>query len=246
MKTAATAALLCLVLCAPARAQTGGWWDDLYAPAKSTLAGLLKDPLAMRGREAVFAIQIKGPEKFDESFLTPFSDARHLRFSAWAEDAPLWDKEVFEKPFARLYAVRGSPAAERLLKAREYARFRVSGHVAEVIRGEPWIAVDGADPIPLRLDEPALVHIVKARMLKGLKRYTAAAVEFRSAEHDGLPLAVRTMTMREEADCFHRTGKSDYALGRLRDALQLIPEEPATIDLRNSIRRQMGLEPAGK
>jgi hypothetical protein len=223
------------------QAPGGGWWDDLYAAKKLVLQDLLKDPAPYRTSEIVLTLQVKGKEKIEETYLTSFGDDKFLRFAAWAEEAALWDKEVHSKPFTKLFVARSSMAAERLQAATQYARFRITGKVVEVIRGEPWIEVLTADPTPLQLDEPTLVHLVKAITLKNINRMTAAAVEFRSADHAGLPPEVRTMTMREEAECFHRIGKSDYALGRLRDALVLIPDEAVTIRLRESIRQEIGL-----
>ncbi|HMS15370.1 MAG TPA: hypothetical protein PKA37_00930 [Planctomycetota bacterium] len=239
-------AVLIALLPSAVSAQGGGWWDDLFAAKRLTLSELVKDPVTYRGSEVILTVQIKGKEKIEETFLTSIQDAKHLRLSVWSEDAALWDKDVHDRPFTRIFAVRSSAAAERLKQAPLYSRFRISGRVIEVIKGEPWIEVATADPIPLQIDEPTLIHLVKARTLKNINRLTAAAVEFRSADHEGLPLAVRTMTMREEAECFHRIGKSDYALGRLRDALKLLPDEAETLALRDSIRSQIGDTSSGQ
>ena len=224
-------------------AQQGGWWHDLYAAKKLALEELLDKATSHRGAEVILTVQLNGMEKADESYLTPFTEAKYQRFSAWSEIAPLWERSVFDAPFKRFYVAHNSLLKKRLADADRYARFRITGRVVDVIKGQPWIEVTRADPIPRALDEATIRHMVKGYTLRNIKRHTAAAVEFRAAEHDGLPLHVRTLLMREEADAFHRVGKADYALGRLRDALALIPGEESTKNLQDAIRAKSGLGP---
>ncbi len=206
----------------------GGWWDDLFREQVVPLERILKAPESYRGLRVSFVIQFHRLGTVENPFFTRFEDDWFLNLSAWADSAPLWDKTVYKNAFPYLFVRRGTDMAGAVSAAPTYSRWAVVGEVADVFKGVPWIEIHSLRRLENSLDEPSLVRIVKGRMLRDHGRHEAAAQELRAAEHEGLPLAVRTLVMREEAGCLESCGKRDQAIARLNQALEVWPEDPHT------------------
>ncbi|MAG58546.1 MAG: hypothetical protein CMJ83_19835 [Planctomycetes bacterium] len=241
-------ALMVLVLASVVGAQSpdstkdkrsGGWWDDLLEDRTLPLAKILAHPAALRGQTVRFVFQFHGPTQCANPYHTKFETDWYQNLSGWTNEAPLWSKDVYRKPFRNLFVKRGTEAERDLATAKEYARFVAVGEVTEIIRGEPWIEITGVEPLPTRLNEPALVHLVKGFMLKKLRRWDAAASAFRAADDASIPERVRAMAIREEAMALSEAGKTSLALSRIETALRVSPKDPASEALRDVWRTRV-------
>jgi hypothetical protein len=203
-----------------------GWWSRLFDEKVVPLEKLLQNPEPFRGMKVAFVIQFHRLGTIENPYFTRFDDDWYLNFSAWPDSAPLWNREVYRRDFPCLFVRRGTDLASAITAAPVYSRWVVIGEVADIFKGVPWIEATQLRRLELSLTEPSLVRMVKGLTLKEHRRFDAAAQEFRLADHEALPLAVRTLVMREEAECLERAGRADAARLRREEALRVWPEDP--------------------
>ncbi|NRA95262.1 MAG: hypothetical protein HRU14_03535 [Planctomycetes bacterium] len=247
--------LICaLLLALPVFAQTedgaekkkprGGWWGDLFAERTVELSRLLDRPEKLRGHTVSFVVQLRGRGRIDNPFHTRFETETYFSLDVWGDDGELWVREVYERPFRYLFVKRGSEVARPLAAAPEYSRWVLTGEVAEVVKGMPWIDIGSARKLATRLDEPSLVNIVKGYMLRDLKRWDAAASAFHAADGVTLPRPVRAMIAREEAKALVRGGKMTLAVNRLEAAVRVVGEDPRSAALLKAWRARLERAPS--
>lgn len=222
--------LLVPVLAAPA---LGGWWDDIYEEKTVALSDILKRPESFRGIDVAFVVQFHAVGEIDNPFYTKFEKDYYLNFSVWADDAPIWDRDAYQKDFPYMFIERNAPEHVAFVKARMYDRFAVVGHVAEVFRGKPWIEVKGFRRVEGAMTEPSLAHMVKAFTFRKYHKHAVAAHEFQRALSDTLPPAVRLTILRSRAESLLELGQNEAALGDIDSALDLAKEDPGLLAMRD-------------
>lgn len=209
----------------------GGWWGDLLEERTVELSRLLDRPEQLRGQTVSFVVQLRGRSRIENPFHSRFETETYFSLDVWGDDGELWVREVYERPFRYLFVKRGSEVARTLGEVPEYSRWVLTGEVAEVVKGMPWIDIASARKLATRLDEPSLVNIVKGYMLRDLKRWDAAASAFHAADGVTLPRHVRAMIAREEAKALVRGGKMTLAVNRLEAAVRVVGEDPRSAAL---------------
>jgi hypothetical protein len=217
----------------------GGWWDDVFTERTVTLTKVLASPDAYRDLPINFTVQFHQIAKTGPSFFTRFEPDSWLGFSAWSEDAPLWEKKAYENDFPHLFVRRDGADFRTVNGAAIYDRFSVSGVVRDVIKGKPWIEVTSVRRLPEKMSEGSLVHLVKGLTLRDHRRFDAAAREFQAADADTLPLQVRLLGMREEAFALLNAKKPLAAEERLVAALALDPQSSETAAALAHVREAM-------
>ena len=210
---------------APPQRGAGGWWGDLFRASTVALEEVVQQPETWRGRRLSFVVQVQRRGRVRDPFHTRFEESAYISLRCWSESAPLWVRAAYEDVFEHLFLRRGSEVARSMSAAPEYSRWLVTGVVAEVVKGEPWIEAKRARRLKTELDEPSLVNIVKGCLLRDLKRWDAAASAFHAADGATLPQHVRAMIVREEAKALAQGGKKTLAVARLRAAMELIGED---------------------
>jgi hypothetical protein len=206
----------------------GGWWDDTFAEREVPLSTILAKPEAWRDVPVAFVVQFHQIGKAGSSFFTRFEPDTWLGFSAWTDDAALWEKKAFESDFPHLFVRRDGADARIVTSAAIYDRLAVSGVVRDVIKGRPWIEVTSIRTLPEKMTEASLVHLVKGLTLRDHRRFEAAAREFEAADAVTLPVSVRVLGMREQAYALLNARKPKAAEERLLTALSLDPENADT------------------
>lgn len=219
----------------------GGWWGDLLEERTLPLAQILDEPTRFRAQTVSFVVQVHRQGRIDNPFHTRFEPDRYINLHGWGDDAELWVKDVYAAPFKYLFVKRNSDVAKRIADAAEYSRWVLTGEVAEIVKGEPWIEIVGARKLASQLDEPSLVHVVKGFMLRDLKRWDACASAFHAADHDQLPRKVRSVIAREEAHALHRAGKTTLAYDRLSAAARIVGADEKTAEALELYRRMLGI-----
>ena len=222
----------------------GGWWGNLLSERTMELSRLVDRPEGLRGHSVSLVIQLRGEGRIDNPFHTRFEAETYISLEAWGDDAELWVREVYDRPFQHLFVKRGSEVARTLDGAPEYSRWVLTGEVAEIVKGMPWIDVASARQLKARLDEPSLVNIVKGYMLRDLKRWDAAASAFHAADGVTLPRHVRAMIAREEAKALVRGGKMTLAVSRLEAAVRVVGEDPRSAALLKAWRARLERAPS--
>jgi hypothetical protein len=213
---------------AKAEKPVGGWWDDAFAEREVPLSTILAKPEAWRDVPVTFVVQFHQIGKAGSSFFTRFEPDTWLGFSAWTDDAALWEKKAFESDFPNLFVQRNGADARIVGSAAVYDRLAVSGVVRDVIKGRPWIEVTAVRTLTEKMSEGSLVHLVKGLTLRDHRRFDAAAREFEAADAETLPTSVRVLGMREQAYALLNARKPKAAEERLLTALSLDPENAET------------------
>jgi outer membrane biosynthesis protein TonB len=207
----------------------GGWWDDVFAERSVPLSKIIATPEAFRDVPVSFVVQFHQLGKAGTTFFTRFDPDTWLAFSAWADDAALWEKKAFEADFPHLFVRRDGPDLRAVSSAAVYDRLAVSGVVRDVIKGQPWIEVTSVRTLPEKMNEASLVRLVKGLTLRDHRRFDAAAREFEAADADTLPIPVRLVGMREHAYALLNSKKPRAAEERLMTALSMDPENAETV-----------------
>ncbi|GEM_PF-2576300 len=71
---------------------------------------------------------------------TPFDDS-YLNFSVWDSKAALWEEEVVRDDFPFMFVPKDSPAAQDLVRLREFDVIEVYGRVESLFEDKPWFQV---------------------------------------------------------------------------------------------------------
>jgi hypothetical protein len=223
-----------------------GWWDDLFADRAARLEDVVASPESYRGATLRLAVQWQGAARVAEFFHTKFEPESWLNFVAWPDEAPLWEDQVFRRPHAFFFIPQDHGEAAALRAARPYARFLLRVRVVEVLKGEPWIEVLGATPLPGRMTESSLLRLVKGFQLRGLRRYESAAEEFAAADEGELPAAVRVRALREKAECLEAAGRPAAAASALNKAVEIAPLDREIVSALAALRMRSRLSPAAE
>jgi hypothetical protein len=214
----------------PAKAErpAGGWWEDVFAERNVALSKILEKPEAWRDVPVVFVVQFHQLGKASASFFTRFESDSWVGFSAWSDDAALWEKKTFDADFPHLFVRRNGADARVVGAAAIYDRLIIGGVVRDVIKGKPWIEVTSVRTLPEKMTEASLVHLVKGLTLRDHRRFDAAAREFELADAETLPVPVRLVGMREHAYALLNSRRPKAAEERLLTALSLDPDNAET------------------
>ncbi|MFT7618562.1 MAG: hypothetical protein ACI97A_002206 [Planctomycetota bacterium] len=244
MKTIRISAMLAiLTLMTVPAAATNGWWDDLYEDKAVTLEQVIAHPEAYKGMDISFVVQFHQLGQIDNPYYTRFEKGQYLNFSVWSDTAPLWDKKAYSADFPYLFIDRIATECQTILTSSAYDRFLITGRVASVFRGKPWIEVVGLKALEKNLTEPTLIKMVKAYKLKKAKRYDAAATEFNQATNEKLPTNVQTILNREAGVCFAAANRYKDALVPLERAVSLVPGDKNLIKVLAHCRAQLQKSP---
>ena len=212
----------------PTQAQSGGFWGDLYEDGRPVpLSVLLAAPDTYLGRSVPVVVQVKRVGDLDHPLAARFDRDRFLCFSAWGDEAPLWDRDAYAADHPFFFAPRAGTASAALTGAPLYSRWALTLVVAEIFEGRPWFLVESARRQDEAWTEAALIRTVKGNTLAGLDRPDAAAREFRGAEVDGLPKAARLYLLEREAQAWGAAGKNALALAAARKGLALAGDDLA-------------------
>lgn len=112
-----------------------------------TLAELLKAPDGYAGKEVVFRCRFAEVGELYKAANTRFTSSDHVNFSAWTETAEVWTEEGRQQTILSLYvARRGRGLLKVLEKLEPYDLVVVTGRVASVYSGTPWILVSRIEP----------------------------------------------------------------------------------------------------
>lgn len=240
MKTIRISAMLAMLafISLPAAA-TNGWWDDLYEEKTVTLEQVIAHPEAYKGMDVSFVVQFHQLGQIDNPYYTQFEKGQYLNFSVWSDSAELWSKKAYGDDFPYLFIDRIATECQTILTSSAYDRFLVTGRVASIFRGKPWIEVVGLKALEKKMTEPTLIKMVKAYKLKKAKRFDAAATEFNQATSEKLPVSVRTVLNREAGVCFAAASRFKDALVPLERASTLVPGDKDLIKILAHCRAEL-------
>ena len=247
MKTISlTAMLAILTLLTPTAAAANGWWDDLYEEKTITLEQILANPQAYKGMDVSFVIQFHQLGQIDNPYYTRFDKEQFVNFSVWSDSAALWNKKAYSDDFPYLFIDRITKESQTILSASSYDRFLVTGRVASLFRGKPWIEVVGLKALDQKLTEPTLIKMVKGFKLKKAKRFDAAATEFSRATNVKLPAGIQTVLNKEAGICFAAARRYKDALVPLERAAILVPKDKDVQKILAHCRKELKKNPVIK
>lgn len=225
MRTTSILTVLLAAMIARPAAANNGWWDDVYEQKTVSLEQILKDPVAYRGLEVSFIVQFHRLGTIDNPYYTPFEKERYLNFSAWSDEAALWEKKVYKADFPYMFIDRMAKETAIIVKSRTYDRYLITGRVESIFRGKPWIEVVAFKKLEERMEEPVLIRMVKAFRLKAVRRYDAAASEFAAAVEETLPSHVQAKLHRESGVCLAAAERWGEAVKPLENAVKIQPKD---------------------
>jgi hypothetical protein len=175
---------------------SAGLSDELPERLVVPLRELRARRAALLGQEVELVIQVRAERPAWNPYHSRFTPARWACFSAWADEAFLWEREAYEDPAPWLFAPRDGAVHRLLSTARPYERFRVVARVREVFLDEPWIELRSAERLAPCVTEGTLLEAERglAFLEKGAARLAREAFERASAGN--LPDHVRAELAR--------------------------------------------------
>lgn len=175
----------------PADPVAGSLFHEGPAPEATTLAALRADPARYLGRTLSVNLQFRSTLDGWNPFLTRFTPRAWLGFGAWADESFTWEARVFDDPCARLFARRGSRAAEALARLLPYDRCEAVVTVDSVFLDEPWIEVLSVRRLEGQVGEGTILHVDRARRLFAEGRVDLALEQLDRAKSGPIPAHAR-------------------------------------------------------
>jgi hypothetical protein len=156
-------------------------------PTTTTLTELRAHPGRFLAQRLVLTLQFSELVPSWNPYVTRFGPPEYLGFEAWGDERFLWEPEAFDDPAARLFALRGSAAADLLAHALPYERFRVEAVAREVFLDEPWLEIVGVERLDGAVGDGTLLHTGRALQAMEEERWTFALDQLERA--NAAPLA---------------------------------------------------------
>jgi len=193
-----------------------GWWGGLDEGEAVSLADVIRGPRAYRDRTITFFCVFHTADGAFKYYPpnTPFSEQRHLNFSAWPDGAPVWEEATFKSDLPFLYLRRANSQRAALVRLPAYTRIEITGKVRDLVRGKPAIEVFSFRPTGHRLGARVVKNIIRgnanARAGSTLGNQLAAR-EFKAALQPDLPPVYVLIVRKLLADTLRRLGFPDEA-----------------------------------
>lgn len=175
--------------------------DESVIPTPVQLSEVIDAPLVHLGQRVTFAIQFDTAIESWNPLMTRFSDNQWGCFSGWSDDDFTWHRPVHENSFARLYFPRGGLAERLISRARRYERFQVVATVRELLLGEPFLEVEGLEPLFELVDEGSILHVARGLSFALDGKLRLAREQFERARSAPLPPLTRLEVDRLIAQC---------------------------------------------
>ncbi len=204
--------VLALLFISAAPAHAGdGWWGGLDEGEAVSLADVMRGPRAYRDRMITFFAVFHtadGEFKYYPTN-TPFSEQRHVNFSAWPDGAVVWSEKGFKNDLPFLYLRRTHAQRTQLLRLPAFTRIEVTGKVREIVSQRPAIEVFSYRATGHRLGKKVVTSILdgnayaRAGTTQG---YQMAARSFKDALRPDLPPAYDMMVRKLLGDTLRKLG----------------------------------------
>ena len=155
------------------------------------LSELRAKPTFFLGTRVQFVLQFEQVAEDWNPFFSRFGPADWMAVRGWADEEFTWHTDVYENPAARIFARRGSRAAQIIDRTRTYSRLRVNGVVREVFGGEPWIEIEAVETLKEEVGEGSILHVERALTLIEQGQFELALAQLQRAKAAPLPLHAR-------------------------------------------------------
>lgn len=216
--------------------------QDSETQTLTSLERILKNPNAFRNVKATFVLQFHQLGNVDNPVFTKFDRNWYQSFSAWSDGVPVWDRQVYRESYPYLFLPRISEGTKTVVSSPPFTRFLVTGIVEEVFDGKPYIEIVAMEKLDKALTTGTVRSIAKGYQLRSQGQHGEAAKHFRGADSDALPLAVRSLVVREEAWSLHQAGETLEGMNRLRASLQWLKNDPLIVDALRVARASLHLD----
>ena len=148
-----------------------------------------------------FVFQAHRPSQDWNPYHTRFTPADWIGLSGWGDERFAWQPAVYADPATRLFARRGTPAAQALGSARPGERFAVEARVGAVFAGRPWIEITSARRLERMVGQGTLLCVSRALEAMAGERWRRAEQELDRALAAYLPPHARAELERMRAEC---------------------------------------------
>ena len=202
------------------------------------LTKVMSEPEVWRGRTIQFEITMNENIPHPGGLFTVLQSSHHVAFAVWAEESPLWRKDVFDSPLRTVFAAKGSEAEKALRRAPRYGRLNVTARVVEVLGARPWLLVTSTAPLDGAFDDASLASIIKAFRLKELRRYEAAAEQFARSARPSWPKSAQRVALAEEGRCLVDAGREAEGALKLVAALAIEDDPSLRAELASARRKE--------
>jgi hypothetical protein len=170
-------------------------------PVAASLVDVRRDESPWLGKRVRFALQFRETVPDWNPCLSRFGPAHWAAFAAWPDEAFLWHEKVFEDSCATLFVRRGSALEERLAAAVPFDRLQAVGVVREAFLGEPWIEIEGLEPLEGSVAEGTILHVSRAREFVLEGQWELALQQFERAKAAPLPAHALAEIDRQVEEC---------------------------------------------
>jgi hypothetical protein len=219
MRTLATVGcFLALLSSAPARTGT----SDPPAVISTTLTAIREAPESYKNVWVSFPVQFSAVGNLQNPFFTRFVSSDYANFYVWADEQPIWRKEVYDDVFGLLFMSKDNDGLQEMINRHTYDRLQVTGIVRHTFQGAPWIEVTGFEVLPGRIDTATLSHLYRGEEHIMRRQWKMAISELSLATVATAPEPVQVAVHRNLAICHLRIGEPAIALDHLNSAVQFV------------------------
>ncbi|MDW8372136.1 MAG: tetratricopeptide repeat protein [Planctomycetota bacterium] len=169
--------------------------SELRRVQSVSLEQLLATPLSYQSVPVQFEAIWLGITDLFDSQRSHFHPERYLNCAVWSARARLWDPVERSQPLVTLFISKDLPGADHVAQLRRYQPVRVTGRVAAIIDGLPWIEVRAISPLPhnTQYSDSALTHISQGIALAAENAVELADEHFAAALAEALPTHARIL-----------------------------------------------------
>ena len=232
----------CLALMAVCALNAMACAQDSETQTLTTLEKILRNPEAYRSMKATFVVQFHQVGNVDNPVYTKFDRNWFQSFAAWPDSAPVWERAKYKDSYPYFFLPRISEGTKSVVAAPTFTRFLVTGVVDEIFDGKPYIEVKALEVLENSLTTDTVRSIAQGYRLRDTGLYAQSAKSFRAADSDKLPLAVRSLVVREEAWSLHQSGETLAGMNRLRDSLKWLGRDPLVAKALTAARTGLQLD----
>jgi len=200
-----------------------GWLQEMADAKPASLGDLVRSP-----REYV-EVPVRVKVVFHQTgstynpYFTRFTTDVYANFSAWPENARLYEKRDYERAYPFFFVQRFNPAFKKLRTLRSVTPVEVVAVVRDVFRGQPWIEVIKFSEIE-GLRQADVKSVVSADACFVAGRYGDATKRYAEAAGNAENSVVKADLHRRAGDAAYADGNYSEALWHYQAGLSVAPE----------------------
>ena len=206
-------ALALLLLATAASADDDGWWGGLAKGENVSLADVLADAGAWRGKTFTCTCIFHKMDKYYDPLRSGLNAQRYDNFALWPDGLSLWEIEDFKKTYPFFYLPKTHQQRNELMKLARFTRIQATMKIRGKIRGKPAFEVLSFRETGHRLGERAVKRVIEGDKYARMGHTNIAASRYRDvlATHPDLPPVYNLKIRKRLADALREMGYADKA-----------------------------------